>query len=46
MPAKDFYHEDVRVALENEGWEITHDPYRIEYEEGKVAIDLGATNML
>jgi hypothetical protein len=28
--AKDFYHENVRIALEKDGRLITHDPYQIE----------------
>jgi hypothetical protein len=27
MPARDFYHDVVRHALEQDGWTITHDPY-------------------
>ena len=27
--AKDKYHELVKQALENDGWLITHDPYKI-----------------
>ncbi|NEQ40724.1 MAG: hypothetical protein F6K40_32675 [Okeania sp. SIO3I5] len=30
MPAKDTFHQLVRTALENEGWTITHYPYRID----------------
>jgi XisH protein len=26
--AKDFYHDNVRQALEKDGWHITHDPYK------------------
>jgi hypothetical protein len=29
MSAKDVYHETVRIALEKEGWHITHEPYEI-----------------
>jgi XisH protein len=28
MPARDYYHEVVRLALQKDGWTITHDPYR------------------
>jgi XisH protein len=31
--AKDFYHENVRIALEKDGWKITDDPYRMKIEE-------------
>lgn len=46
MPAKDIFHQVVRRVLEQEGWEITHDPYRLEYEDVKMAVDLGAEQLL
>ncbi|MEM7655608.1 MAG: element excision factor XisH family protein [Bacteroidota bacterium] len=46
MAAKDFFHEQVKAALLREGWLITHDPYSIDYEDVKMAIDLGAEQML
>ncbi|MEH2146813.1 element excision factor XisH family protein [Nostoc sp.] len=27
--AKDLYHEQVKRALEKDGWQITHDPYEL-----------------
>lgn len=46
MPAKDIFHQVVRRVLEQEGWKITHDPYRLEYEDVKMAVDLGAEQLL
>jgi XisH protein len=40
--ARDFYHNVVKNALINDGWRITHDPYRIKIEEIGYEIDLGA----
>jgi hypothetical protein len=40
MPRKDQIHEAVRNALIKDGWTITDDPYRIEYEEADVYADL------
>ena len=40
--AKDKYHEQVREALEKDGWTITHDPYKIMLGRRKGYIDLGA----
>ncbi len=40
--AKDKYHQHVRTALENEGWIITHDPYKIMLGRRRGYIDLGA----
>lgn len=46
MAAKDIYHDAVRKALENEGWEITHDPYRVLALGREAQIDLGAKKSL
>jgi XisH protein len=40
--AKDKYHEQVKKALEKEGWIITHDPYFIRLGKRRGYIDLGA----
>ena len=40
--ARDKYHAQVRIALEKEGWIITHDPYFIRLGKRKGFIDLGA----
>ena len=42
MPARDFLHNSARNALVNDGWTITHDPYRISYGFKDVYVDLGA----
>ncbi len=39
---KDKYHDLVRLALENDGWVITHDPYKIKLGKRRGYIDLGA----
>ena len=46
MPQTDFYHVPVRNALLNEGWEITDDPYYIEYKGLRLYADLGAEKPL
>jgi len=33
MPARDVFHNTVRVALEKDGWAITHDPLFIIIED-------------
>ena len=40
--AKDLYHQLVRTTLINDGWKITHDPYRFEKWDPEWEIDLGA----
>ena len=44
--AKDFFHDHVRRALENDGWAITHDPFRVEYEGDEYEMDLGAERLI
>ena len=46
MPASDFYHDQVVRALEADGWTITADPLRIEYEGQKYFVDLAAERNL
>ncbi len=40
--AKDKYHDLVRTSLENDGWNITHDPFKIKIGKRRGYIDLGA----
>ena len=40
--ARDKFHQEVRAALEKEGWTITHDPYKIMIGRRRGYIDLGA----
>jgi len=42
MAKKDKFHDAVKCALINEGWTITHDPYKIEYRRDPLYVDLGA----
>lgn len=47
MPARDFYHQTVKSALINDGWTITHDPFRIRLARGKnLFVDLGAERLI
>lgn len=46
MPARDVFHDTVRVALEKDGWAITHDPLFIKVEEFEFYIDLRAERIL
>ncbi len=41
MSRRDMYHEHVKTALIQEGWEITHDPLIFKTEPG-LSTDLGA----
>lgn len=44
--AKDFYHDNVRKALEKDGWRITHDPYPVKVDDVSYEIDFGADILL
>ncbi|MDJ0552863.1 MAG: XisH family protein [Microcoleaceae cyanobacterium MO_207.B10] len=46
MSAKDTFHNQVKSALEKEGWRITHDPLYINFAEVEIYIDLGAERLL
>lgn len=44
--AKDLFHHIVKSALIAEGWEITHDPFPVDYGDVQMQIDLGAERLL
>ena len=46
MAAKDFYHDHVRNALVKDGWTITHDPFKVEWLETRLQIDIGAERLI
>lgn len=46
MPQYDFYHFNVKNALIKDGWTITDDPFKIEYEDTKLYADLGAEKVV
>ena len=46
MAAKDLIHDPVRKALENDGWAITHEHMKVEFEDAYVNIDLGAERLI
>lgn len=46
MPARDVFHDHVRLALERDGWAITHDPLRLSLRRRQLYVDLGAERVL
>ncbi|ADB37594.1 element excision factor XisH family protein [Spirosoma linguale] len=44
--AKDIFHEAVKVALQKEGWTITHDPLMLEAFGTQIYVDLGAEQVI
>lgn len=45
MPAKDIYHNTVRIALEKDGWTITNDPLPLKIGKRTLNVDLGAEKL-
>lgn len=46
MPAKDIFHDTVRIGLEKEGWIITNDPLYLDFGGVEVYIDLAAEKII
>ena len=46
MPAKDFYHNTVKTALQKDGWQITADPLLLRAGLMTLYVDLGAERLL
>ena len=46
MVAKDILHDVVKTALINDGWVITHDPFKIVFGQRTVYADLAAERVL
>jgi hypothetical protein len=44
--ARDLFHNSVRDALIQEGWNITHDPFPVDYGDVQMQIDLGAERII
>ena len=44
--ARDKFHQEVRNALENEGWKITDDPLYLKVGKIPIHIDLGAEKLI
>ena len=46
MPAKDYYHDNLKRALANDGWTITHDPLTYKWGKKDIYVDLGAEQFI
>lgn len=46
MSARDIFHNLVRLALQKDGWTITHDPLSIDLADGQLQIYLGAERLI
>ena len=43
---KDLYHNQVKNALQKDGWQITHDPYELRVGGVEMYIDLAAEEVI
>lgn len=46
MSAYDIFHNDVKIALEKDGWVITHNPLSLEFGLGSLYVDLVAERII
>jgi XisH protein len=46
VAAKDTFHKIVKIALQKDGWQITHDPYTLQAGTLELYIDLGAEKVV
>jgi XisH protein len=46
VPAKDIYHDTVKLALQKDGWTITHDPFPLQIGKKRLSADLGAERLI
>ncbi len=46
MPAKDIFHDDVRLALEKDGWVITSEQFYVKTGGAEMYIDLMAEQLI
>lgn len=46
MATRDAFHHIVRIALQKDGWTVTHDPYPLPAGSLTLAIDLGAEQII
>jgi XisH protein len=44
--ARDLFHQVVKDALFKDGWNITHDPFPVDYGDVQMQIDLGGERLL
>ena len=46
MSRRDIYHNTVKLALQKDGWTITHDPFPLEIGRKRLSADLGAEKLI
>ena len=46
MSARDIYHDTVKLALEKDGWAITHAPFPLQIGKKRLSADFGAERLI
>jgi hypothetical protein len=46
MSSRDIYHNTVKIALQKDGWTITHDPFPLQIGNKRLSADLGAERLI
>ncbi|MFM6011582.1 MAG: element excision factor XisH family protein [Dolichospermum sp.] len=46
MSRRDIYHNTVKIALQKDGWTITHDPFPLQIGNKRLSADLGAERLI
>jgi hypothetical protein len=46
MARRDYYHNTVRLALEKDGWTITHEPMVLPFASTKLEVDLAGEKLV
>ncbi len=46
MSAKDRFHDVVKTALIKDGWSITHDPLRLDFDNARIQIDMAGEKLI
>jgi hypothetical protein len=46
VPAKDIHHDTVKLALQKDGWTVTHDPFPLQIGKKRLSADLGAERLI
>jgi hypothetical protein len=44
--ARDLFHRVVKDILITDGWQVTHDPFPVDYGDVQMQIDLGAERLI
>jgi hypothetical protein len=46
VPAKDIYHENMKMALIKDGWTVTHEHLHLKWGAKDMYVDLGAEKLM